>query len=102
MASQQEPQYSVKELFWWCVAFAYAAFCLYPIARQSLAFLQHGVWVPAGLLDYLALFQDDPGWLTHPYRWIGLHRVLNFLNATVSIILLTVSAVHVISELKPK
>jgi len=52
------------------------------LGYQAYLYLKHGVWFGLSVADVLhwigAIKQD---WYAYPKDWIGVHKVLSFLNA---------------------
>lgn len=66
-------------IFW-----AGCAVSVYLIGSQIYYFLQIGTWPAEGLMDWMAE-QFQWQWAEYPTDWIGLHKILNFLNAGASV-----------------
>lgn len=51
------------------------------LGYQSFLYLMHGTWPAFSLID-LALWAFPKGpWLNSPDSWIGVHKILDFINA---------------------
>jgi hypothetical protein len=48
-------------------------------AWQLFMFLKSGSWHGVGALDFYRLFHNT-AWAYEPHDWIGLHKVLNWIN----------------------
>jgi hypothetical protein len=63
-----------------------AALCLFGgLSYQSYEYLQHGIWFSFSLISLAQMISPSLGWLTFPDTWVGLHKILGFLNAGVTI-----------------
>ncbi len=64
----------------WLLQVSGALFALYILGMQTYDYLKLGIWAPVGTLDFLASL-TQLGWLHMPADWIGLHELLNYVNA---------------------
>lgn len=51
------------------------------LGMQIYWFLKSGVWTPIGSLDGLGWIGFEDKWLSWPETWLGLHKLLNSINA---------------------
>lgn len=61
------------------------------ILFQIYAYLRFNTWTSVSLIDVGTYFSDD-AWLTSPSDWHGLHSLLNFIPASVVLLLLSYAA----------
>lgn len=59
---------------------------------QTFAFLMHGEWHPFTAMNLIQLAYSNtsgrwPSWVIEPDTWIGVHAVLSWLPASLSLII---------------
>jgi hypothetical protein len=52
---------------------------------QALGYLQNGAWSAISLVDFALYMFPSNNWLQWPSSWIGLHRILDMINAGIGI-----------------
>lgn len=61
------------------------------LGTQIYGYMRTGAWAPSGLLDELGrLF--DWSWAMAPFDWLGIHSMLNAINAGVALFVVGVCA----------
>lgn len=58
---------------------------------QLLIFAKHGYWLAFSANDGLHWLTNDP-WFLSPTNWLGVHKVLAWVNAGVAVLLACVGA----------
>ena len=59
------------------------------LGYQTYLYLKHGVWFGLSVIEalhWIGVIKDS--WYTYPQDWIGVHKVLSFLNAGFSTLVL--------------
>jgi hypothetical protein len=58
------------------------------IGYQSYWFLRTGNWIPMGIIDGLIWAGSGWSWLMFPTEWLGLHSLINKINAGFALFLI--------------
>jgi threonine/homoserine/homoserine lactone efflux protein len=54
------------------------------IGLQIFAYLYDGKWVPLSVVGLASQFASSP-WLADPHTWVGVHKILEFIPASFSL-----------------
>lgn len=65
---------------------------------QLLTFAKSGFWLPLSVNDGLYWLTDET-WFLSPATWIGVHKVLGFINAGWGLLIASIAAMLVVAGL---
>lgn len=60
---------------------------VFVFCKQIYIFLQSGVWSGISTIKIINYF-IDASWLLHPEKWIGVHKVLSFIPASLCLVVI--------------